>query len=133
MDEARKQRLLRNLKSRFRDAKLETSDVPPEKWDDMKQTGLEKLVEASDKLSRLSPERRIMEAAIMLLYPHREAWRTINGYRKEIMEAGAEEQAELLEQVLGVLADNTRMEPKDLIAHIYAFWPVPEQAGAASA
>lgn len=133
MDNVRKERLLKELADRYGEAQEWTRRLTAEQWDALEDDGLEGILQKLEKISRMSPEYRRLEEAIVLLHPHRIAWDIIGSYYTEILEADREEQDELLERVLGVLSSTSRMGIRELNRHIYAFWPVPEAAYAALA
>ena len=131
MDSERKERLLRDLKIRLRDANLETRGMADDVWSRLEETGLEGILAMLESVPRRSREYRQISEALVLLHPYREAWKIIGDYRKEILDAAGEEQEELLRCVLETVASHSRIRPQELTRHVYAFWPVPEQAASA--
>lgn len=128
MDIIRKERMLRDLASRYRDARARTDDIPEESWEIMKSAGLEAMLIQMSKLSTMSREYRQMQEAVVLLYPHLEAWKRIGPYRAEILEADEEEQDELRAAAICTIAAETRISESEAEKNAYAFWPVPINA-----
>lgn len=132
MDSERKERLLRDLKVRLRDAKLYTREITDETWAELESAGLEGMLRRLETLPRMTREYRQMSEALVLLHPYREAWKIVWDYRKEILDAETEEQEELLRCVLETVSASSRIRPQEIAQHIYVFWPVREQAAASS-
>lgn len=129
MENVRTDRLLRELRNSFSDARADAISLTGDDWTQLRADGLEKITDRISKLSVLSPEYRVLQAAFVLLYPHLEAWTIVSPYRQEILDSTEEEQLELLHRIVRIIAENTRSSEADVRSHIYAFWPVESQSG----